>query len=336
MARTRSLQIVSVYIFSLLLALALLVVWVVYVVQSASRIDELVADRMGTTVGNAPWIVLAVGCALSFLLIIGLTSQLANTFAERRYARKQEEFISNMTHEMKSPIAAIKLHAQTLQAGVDGDATDARSLAFILQQADRMAEMVDDVLESSRLVARKRRLDLEPVDLYDFLAIYLPEARAQVERHGVHLVSRLMAAPTVMATEEALRRVLDNLLDNAARFSEDGGEVRLSLREEGSSTILEVADDGLGIPKKELAKIFDRFYQASHSNDGRRRGTGLGLSIVSGLVREMRGSIRAYSQEGRPGTRFRIVLPTVSSRSGGASRTTGAARHLDPTEGAGR
>lgn len=311
MARTRSLQIVSIYVFSVLLALALLVVWVVYVVRSASQIDHL-ATRVGVTVGNVPWIVLVVGCALSFLLIIGLTSQLANTFAERRYARKQDEFIANMTHEMKSPIAAIKLHAQTLEASADDPETRQRSIGFILQQTDRMAAMIDDMLESSRLVARRRRLDLEPIALREFFEGYLPHARERCRLHGVKLVPRIMATPTVLATDEALVRVLDNLLDNAARFSERGGEVRLSLREEGSSTVIEVADDGLGIPKSELRKIFDRFYQAGHSRDGRRRGTGLGLAIVSGLVREMRGTVRAFSQEGRPGTRFRIELPTAS------------------------
>lgn len=295
----RSARLITMYVLSLAATLSLLVVWVVYVVRSGA------AERLD-------WSLLSIGSTLLFFLIVGLTYQLAQALAARRYALKQEEFISNITHEMKSPLAAIKLHAQTLQQSDELDAVVRRRFLFTIeQQADRMAALVDAVLESSRLLARKRLLDLHPVDLGSFVRGYLEAARAQAESRGVALRAEVETSSRILGSEEALRQVLDNLIDNAVRFSERGGEVRLRVFSEDSVAHLEVEDDGVGIPKKELASIFDRFYQAGRQGVPHRKGAGLGLSIVSGLVREMRGTVRAYSQEDRPGARLVVRLPVL-------------------------
>jgi two-component system phosphate regulon sensor histidine kinase PhoR len=265
--------------------------------------------------GEVSWVLLGVGGSLFFFLIVGLTYQLAQALAARSYALKQEEFVSNITHEMKSPLAAIKLHAQTLEQDETTAELRRRSLAHIVRQADRMGTLVDNVLESSRLLSRKRRLELEPTDVAAFFADYLAAARAAAEHRGVRLRSEVGSRASVLATGEALRQVMDNLIDNAVRFSEPGGEVRCRVSDAGSLVRIEVEDDGAGIPKKELRRIFDRFYQAGRAGDPHRRGTGLGLSIVSGLAREMGGSARAFSQEGRPGTRFVVELPALAGAS---------------------
>ena len=327
MVRLRFTRIVVSYIVSILVTVAILVVWVVYTLQARARIDDL-ADRVGVTVGNVHWAVLAVGCGLAALLITELTSQLASRVAEVRYARKQEEFISMITHELKSPLAAIKLHAQTLQDAEVGREQLERSLGFILQQADRMGTLVDDVLESSRLVARRKSLKLEPIPLGEFFPAYFEEVRPRIESHGVHLTACVETDVTVEATEEALRRLVDNLLENAARFSSSGGEVRARVGVEEGRAVIEVEDDGIGIPKKELPKVFDRFYQVGRQVDPRRKGTGLGLFIVSGLVRELGGTVDAFSHEGRPGTRFRIELPVLSAPAELRPRARGATEEV--------
>ncbi|MCU0255946.1 MAG: ATP-binding protein, partial [Vicinamibacterales bacterium] len=119
----------------------------------------------------------------------------------------------------------------------------------------------------------------------------------------------------VMATGEALRRIMTNLIDNAVRFSSRGGEVRCRVDDAPDAVRIEVEDDGIGIPRNELSKVFDRFYQIGREISGRRKGTGLGLSIVMGLVTEMKGTVTAYSHEGRPGARFVVTLPVHGRRS---------------------
>jgi two-component system phosphate regulon sensor histidine kinase PhoR len=309
MHKRRSAQLVTMYVLSLAATIALLVVWVVYVVRSGSRLAD-VGRGVGLTSGGISWVLLTVGCVLLFFLIVGLTYQLAQALAARRYALKQEEFLSNVTHEMKSPLAAIKLHAQTLQQSDEPSPEERRRfLGIIEQQADRMAALVDSVLESSRLLARRSQLELRPVRLDEFLARYLAGALPQAEARGIALRADIGGAARVLASEEALRRVLDNLIDNAVRHSRPGGEVRCLLAVASGGARLDVEDDGVGIPKRDLPWVFDRFYQGGREGDPQRRGTGLGLSIVAGLVREMRGSVSAHSQEGRPGTRLTVELP---------------------------
>ncbi len=308
MPRVRRTQIVASYILSLVVVLALLVLWVIYVIQSKTRIDEL-AGRVGVTVGQAHWLVLAIGCGLALVLLIELTSQLANRFTERRYTQKQEEFIATVTHELRTPLAAIKLHAQTLERDDITPEELQRSLGFILQEAGRMETLVDDVLESSRLVARKKRLELFPIDLAEFFRRYVAETSPRVEARGSRLEARIQTRATVLATEEALGRLMDNLVENAVRYSEPGADIRCRVHDENGRAVIEVEDEGVGIPKSELEKVFDRFYQVARQGDERRKGTGLGLFIVSGLVRELKGQVRAHSHEGRPGTCFRIELP---------------------------
>lgn len=306
MAKKRSAPILAAFLLSLLTAIGLLVVWVVYALRSRPAIETL-GSRMGAQ-GAIHWVVLGVGCALLALLIVGISYQLAEAMAARRYSYRQEQFVSNITHEMRSPLAAIKLHTQTLlQPGISDDDRE-RSARFILEQVERMAVLVDNVLESSRLVARKVRLTLEPIEVEPFFERYLGSARERIERRGVRLQSRIDTGARVLATDDALIRVLDNLIDNAERFSERGGEVRCRVFDRDGRVVIEVEDDGVGLPKGEHKKIFDRFYQG---RGGPRGGSGLGLSIVSGLVREMGGGVRAHSQEGRPGARFVVELPAL-------------------------
>lgn len=306
------------YVLSLVASITFLVVWVVYVVRSGLRLSAL-GRRVGVPgVSSAghDWVLLTIGCVLLVVLITGLTYQLAQALAARRYALKADEFVANITHEMKSPLAAIKLHAQTLQQGDLPPETRRQFLEVIEKQVDRMAALVDAVLESSRLLARKGRVELHPVDLGAFLAGYLPHARALAESRDVQLRTEISVRASVLGTEEGLRRVLDNLIDNAVRFSRPGGEVRCRVGTVENGVRIEVEDDGVGIPKGELPNIFDRFYQASRERGGPKSGTGLGLSIVAGLVREMGGEVRAYSHEERPGTRLVVDLPRVAEPAG--------------------
>ncbi len=326
MPQKRSTPIILSYVSSLFVTIILLVVWVVSITRLGTRINELAA-RLGVPNRDVHWVVMAVGCGLFFVLLIGLTYQLAQTFAERRYSRKQEEFISNITHEMKSPLAAIKLHAQTLQQPDVQPAEVDRCVGFILQQTERMSRLVDNVLESSRLLARKERMELQPVALAPFFDSYFDEVRARIEKQGIHLRVEGETAAVVMATTDALHRVLDNLLDNAVRFSDRGGEVRCRVRDGEGWVRIAIEDDGVGIPKGELHRIFDRFYQIGREISDRRRGTGLGLSIVSDLVRHMNGSISAFSQDGKAGSRFVVELPMTdrSETAGSASPKIAAA-----------
>ncbi|MCP3957311.1 MAG: hypothetical protein GY719_05610 [bacterium] len=305
-----ALVIYLIYVTAIAVTTALLVFWVVVVQRFDVEINELVS-KLGFEWNQFHWFVTTSGAGLFFLVFVALTTLLAVTISGRRYARKQDEFLTNISHELKSPVAAIKLHAQTLQQD-DLDRSDQqRFTSFIVREAERVGTLVDNLLESGRILSGRASGDLRPVDLSAFFEEYRETTEARFDLRQTELSFEVDTRSTVMASIDALQHIMDNLIDNALRFTPEGGKIRCQVRDGGSEAEIIVADDGIGIPKRELPKIFDRFYRLSREIGNRRRGTGLGLSIVRGLVEDMRGTIRALSTDEEPGTRFEIRLPRI-------------------------
>ena len=307
---TPVLLIYLIYLTAIAVTTALLVFWVVVVQRFNVDINQLLS-RLGFQWNQFHWFVTTSGAGLFFLVLVALTYLLAATISQRRYSRKQEEFLTNVSHELKTPVAAIKLHAQTLQQGDLAAADQERFVDYIVRETERIGTLVDNLLESSRILSGSASGDLEPIDLGEFFAEYQETAEARFDVREVHLGFEIDTRSLVMASQEALQRIMDNLIDNALRFTAAGGSIRCCVRDGGSEAEIIVVDDGIGIPKRELPKIFDRFYRLSRELGNRRRGTGLGLSIVRGLVEDMRGTIHARSTDDEPGTRFEIRLPRV-------------------------
>ena len=304
----------AIYLLALAMTSALLVFWVLVVQRFTLEINELVS-RLGVQWSHFHWFVGSTGAVLIFLVSIALTYLLAITLSERRYRVKQDYFLSSLTHELKSPLAAIQLHGQTLEVG-DLEPTEVRELSsVIVKESQRIGKLVDLLLESSRLAAGATGEELQPIDLQLFFHDYQEAARSRFDLRELDLQFNIASRATVMATNEALQRIMDNLIDNAIRFTENGGQILCTVRDRDEDAEIVVADTGIGIPKTELTKVFDRFHRLQREIDNRRKGTGLGLAIVRGLVEEMRGRIRAFSGDGEPGTRFEIHLPHAETRS---------------------
>lgn len=294
-----------IYLLAIGMTTALLVFWVLVVQRFKAEINQLMS-KLGVEWSHFHWFVNSTGAVLFFLVIVALTYLLAVSLSELRYSRKRDDLLSNVTHDLKTPVAAIKLHAQTLQQEGVTPEEQRQSIGYIVHESERIGGLVDNLLESSRLQAGTPHV-LRPVHLSDFFDEYQKMARGRFDLRQVELSFEIRTRAVVMTTTETLQRVMDNLIDNALRFTDGtkGGEILCRVTDSLESAKIEVADNGLGIPKPELGRIFDRFYRLGKNT----RGTGLGLSIVRGLVEEMRGKIRAVSADGRQGTRFEIRLP---------------------------
>lgn len=297
-----------IYLLAIAVTTALLVFWVVVVQRFQPEINQLMS-KLGVKWSHFHWFVHSTGAVLFFLVIVALTYLLAVSLSELRYSQKREDFLSSVTHDLKTPVAAIKLHAQTLQQDGIAPGEQKECVDYIVHEAERIGGMVDNLLESSRLRAGTPR-ELRPIHLGAFFREYQEAVRGRFDLRRVDLNFEIRTRAVVMATTETLQRVMDNLIDNALRVTggTKGGEILCRVTDGLESAQIVVADNGIGIPKRELGKIFDRFYQLSKS----ARGTGLGLSIVRGLVEDMRGKIRAISGDDRPGTRFEIQLPQAN------------------------
>jgi two-component system phosphate regulon sensor histidine kinase PhoR len=227
----------------------------------------------------------------------------------KRLERVRQDFVANVSHELRTPITAILGYAETLRSGALSDTTHAPQMVEIIhRQSERLGELVSDLLELSRLDAGERPLSTSPVSLQTVArqASDAMEPRAAGKRLSMHL--RIPADLTARADAKALEQVLLNLLDNAIKYTPEGGTVELTGERVGDRAHLSIRDTGLGIETKHLPRLFERFYRVDRGRSRDMGGTGLGLSIVRHLVHGMEGEVRVASQLGM-GTTFTVVLP---------------------------
>jgi len=233
-----------------------------------------------------------------------------DTAAARRLAQSGRDLVANFSHEIKTPLTAIRGAAETLHDGALGDeSAGPRFLRRILEQCDRLERLLKDLLTLARLEGDAAPVRREDTNL-QVLARYAAEVvtpLAEERQVRVSLESE-EAGMTLRGDPAAFDCLLLNLLDNAVKYNRPGGEVRLRLGRDGGDVVIEVQDDGIGIPQGDRERIFERFYRVDKGRARDEGGTGLGLTIVQEVVRAHRGTIEVESSVGR-GTTFRVRLP---------------------------
>lgn len=219
----------------------------------------------------------------------------------------RQKFISNVSHELKTPVTAIRIAAENLQEEALPEAAQAGAQS-ILRSVDRLALLLGDLSELSRIESGAMRLEPVRLDLGAFLASVVKDQKARLAEAEVDLEVDLDApeGATLMADPLRLSQILENLLSNAIKFSPAGGRVRLGVHISPQGQIWEVADQGPGVPEAEQGRIFERFYRAQAAKA--KPGTGLGLAIVKHLCRLMGGEVTLASRPGQ-GATFRVMLP---------------------------
>ncbi|VTS04258.1 HAMP domain-containing sensor histidine kinase [Tuwongella immobilis] len=240
---------------------------------------------------------------------------LHDTTKLRQLERLRQEFVANVSHELKTPLSVIKACVETL---LDGAAEDEQSRAeFLIQiseQGDRLYALILDLLSLAKIESGNPELELEAIPLIATIEDCLDRHRPRAEVKHQSLIADFSALESpddvlVWADEEALSQILDNLVDNAVKYTPEQGQVRIRCWPEGENQFgFEVSDTGIGIPERDLPRIFERFYRVDKGRSREVGGTGLGLAIVKHLVQVLNGSIRATSSLGH-GTTFTILLP---------------------------
>lgn len=303
---------IALYVSMLVVSITLLVGWIIYVVYFSARLTELVERIGGRSLEGSQWMIMSIGIVMFVILIVGLSLQLALSISDVRYNQKQNEFVANITHELKSPLAAIRLHAQSLQQPDLTHAEINASLDHILKQEKRMSALIENIIEISRLQSKLRfKIEPAPIFVNDFLQSYAEEIRPKITSHNMNFVLKTDSPLSIMASLPALHRILDNLIDNAIKASQSDSTITIKSQNKERFVEIVVQDEGCGINKTDQKKIFNRFYQIGSEIRGRRSGTGLGLAIVKELVKEMGGKIKVESNEDIQGSKFVILFPII-------------------------
>ena len=230
----------------------------------------------------------------------------------QRLEQVRREFVANVSHELRTPLTAIKGYAETLRdGGLKEPGRAAEFVEVIHRHAGRLAALIEDLLDLSSVEQGQARLELRPVSLRDVVAQAETATRpAAMERSHAVALDLPKDLPDVVADRDRLAQVLINLLDNAVKFTPEGGRIEVSARPSAGRVIVSVADNGVGIPPEDVGRIFERFYRVDRSRDRRDGGTGLGLAIAKHLTQAMGGTIEVDSRSGA-GTTFRISLPAA-------------------------
>ncbi len=238
---------------------------------------------------------------------------LQNLTQIRRLETVRRDFISNISHELRTPLASLKALVDTLHDGALDDPPAAhRFLEHMETEVDAMTQMVQELLELSRIESGQVPLRLKPTPVADVVLPPVERLRTQAERAGLRLTVDLPPnLPPLLADAERVQQVVTNLVHNSIKFTPSGGQVTLSAEPAGNEVIISVRDTGVGIPANDLPRIFERFYKADRARSG--GGTGLGLAIAKHIVLAHGGRVWATSVEGQ-GSTFYVALPALTPR----------------------
>ncbi|MEK4063838.1 MULTISPECIES: two-component system histidine kinase PnpS [Paenibacillus] len=237
----------------------------------------------------------------------------------RRLEKMRSEFVANVSHELKTPVAAVKGFAETLLGGGVTDEKTARSfLQIIYDENERLNRLIGDILELSKIESKRVQLECSPVHLIEFFDSVLGTLSKVAEKKKISLSANVPNELFVEGDEDKLRQIFMNLLSNAINYTHDGGSVKVTVvnghKADGTETVVfTVSDTGMGIPRKDLPRIFERFYRVDKARSRSSGGTGLGLSIVKHLVELHRGSITVESDLGI-GSSFILELPLLQEQ----------------------
>lgn len=245
--------------------------------------------------------------------ISGLVAVFHDMTEQEKEERERRLFVSTVSHELRTPLTSVKSYLEALDEGALQEDIAPSFIKVSLDETNRMMRMVSDLLQLSRIDNGNARLDVEMINFTAFMDVVLDrfdQIKIQQDQDKDYVIVRNYASSPVWVEidTDKMTQVLDNILNNAIKYSPDGGEIAVLMTTTESQLIISISDQGLGIPKKDLPMIFDRFYRVDKARSRAQGGTGLGLSIAKEIIKQHDGFIWAKSEYGE-GSTFTIVLP---------------------------
>ena len=246
--------------------------------------------------------------------ISGLVAVLHDTTEQDKEERERRLFVSNVSHELRTPLTSVKSYLEALDDGALSEPVAPDFVKVSLNETNRMMRMVTDLLSLSRIDNETSQLDIELTNFTAFITFILNrfdkiKSQAQEDTKKYELIREYPITPIwVEIDTDKMTQVIDNILNNAIKYSPDGGKIKVGMKTTDAQLIISISDEGLGIPKKDLPRIFDRFYRVDKARSRAQGGTGLGLAIAKEIIKQHKGFIWAKSEYGK-GSTFTIVLP---------------------------
>ena len=244
----------------------------------------------------------------------GVLVVLHDVTQQRKAEDRRREFVANVSHELRTPLTNVRSYAETIRDAGDELPRELENnfLDIVINESDRMTHIVQDLLTLSRLDSGRSEMSMARFDFGAAIDSVLRSIELEARRHGHELTHDYPDLPMIMGDRGRIEQVMLNVLGNAVKYTPDGGHIRVTAGTKGEKVWMEVADDGIGIPKADRSRIFERFYRVDKARSRESGGTGLGLSIATEIVQRHHGTLSLVDREG-PGTTVRLELPIRQS-----------------------
>jgi signal transduction histidine kinase len=294
--------------------------WKLVVAHPLGSLDAAVAAQRHRNLAVSGGVLGLLGVSMGLLVLATRRAQ--------RLAKQQMEFVAAVSHELRTPLAVIRSAAENLADGVVKDDERIRRYGELMSaEGRRLTEMVEQILELAGIQSGQRGFALTAVSVAPLLRDIVSASSPLIERAGVQVEFDLADdVPSILGDEPALRRVFQNLIDNAVKYGGAGGWIRISAKRVGADVVVTVADNGIGIEPADQARIFEPFYRSASVVTAQMQGAGLGLSLVQRIVLAHGGRVTVKSAP-REGSEFCVHLPAADDRPAAVRVTAGDAPH---------
>ena len=254
----------------------------------------------------------SAGATVLVLLVLlgGIALTIRATDREARLAQAKSNFVANVSHELKTPLSLLSLFSEILELGrVKNEEKRTEYYRILRHESLRLNKVIDNILDFSKIEAGRKTYDFADADMAEVLENVLSSYRYQIINSGFDIQTNIQPdLPSVFIDRDAMAQAISNLVDNAIKYSRDVKQLSITTEKRGTDLSIEIADHGIGIPRAEQAKVFEKFYRVGNGLVHDVKGSGLGLSLVKHIIEAHQGTISVESDVGK-GSRFTILLP---------------------------
>ena len=290
--------------------IVLMAVWINWYLENNLSIKELAQKiRPDLFTAEVEWLILFEGCFLMLLILSGVYVIFVYWNKQNRLNQMQSNFVASVSHELKSPLASIQLYLETLKYQDVSREEGKEFVETMLSDTARLSGLIDNILQSSKADPKSMELQISKVDLGKFLSEIVKNHKRQFEERKCEVKLQLEASPILTLDKKALQMVFNNLIGNALRYSPPESTLKIILQRSGRFWEIEFEDQGIGFEKKDMKKIFKKFYRVQNKDTQNIEGAGLGLFISREIIRNHKGKLKVMSTGRGQGAVFTVSLP---------------------------
>ena len=275
------------------------------------------------------WPLLAIGSLMFALVLVGVGIYLTLTIKAINLTRRQSNFIDSVTHELKSPIASLKLYLQTMSMRRVSEEEREQFQKFMMEDVERLDGLISHLLDAGNIDSRRRKKQSSPIEIAELIR-GVGETVCLRYRVPPETITFDLKPCQINAQRVDAVMIFRNLIDNAVKYAGTPPQVSVSLRLNAGNAVVEISDNGEGIPKGLRQKVFGRFVRLGEELQRKKPGTGLGLFIVRTLVKRLGGKVRVLDRDRKSGTVFEVRLPLADSPQGLTNSHAAEAKTADP------